>query len=49
MNLWHDIANDAVTPLGVENVAHHENENLHRMSNRKLSDEKRHSVKTIMV
>ena len=33
-----------MAPLGVENVAYHENNNVHRMNNREWTDKKRHRI-----
>ena len=44
MNILYDIANDTVATLGVENVAHNENKNVHRMNNREWADEQRHKI-----
>ena len=43
-NTLHDIANDTVAPLGFENVAYRENNNVHRMNNRKSTEEQRHRI-----
>ena len=43
-NILHDIANDTVAPLGVENVAYYENNNVHRMNNREWTEEQRHRI-----
>ena len=43
-NIIHDIGNDTVAPLGFENVAYHENNNVHRMNNRKSTEEQRHRI-----
>ena len=43
-NTLHDIVNDTVAPLGFENVAYRENNNVHRMSNRKSTEEQRHRI-----
>ena len=33
-----------MAPLSVENVAYHENNNVHRMNNREWTDEQRHMI-----
>ena len=43
-NLLYDIVNDTVAPLDVENVAYHENNNVHRMNNHEWTDEQRHKT-----
>ena len=43
-NILHDIANDTVAPLSVENVAYLANNNVHRMNNREWTDEQRHRI-----
>ena len=40
----HDITNDTLAPLVVENVAYHENNNVHRMNNLEWTDEQRHRI-----
>ena len=41
LNLFHDTSNDAVASLGVENVAYHENNDMHRTNNRKWTDKQK--------
>ena len=43
-NILHDIANDTVAPLSVENVVYLENNNVHRMNNREWTDEQKHKI-----
>ena len=43
-NILHDVANDTVAPLGVENVAYHETNNVHRMNSREWTDEQGHRI-----
>ena len=43
-NIIHDITNDTVAPLGFENVAYHENNNVHKINNRKSTEEQRHRI-----
>ena len=43
-NILHDIANDTVAPLDVENVEYHENNKVHRMNNREWTHKQRHRI-----
>ena len=43
-SIVHDISNDTVAPLVVENVAYNENNNVHRINNREQTDEQRHRI-----
>ena len=43
-NILHDVANDTVALLGVENIAYHENSNVHRMNSREWIDEQGHRI-----
>ena len=47
INDLHDIANDTMAPLVVENVAYHKNNNVHRMNNIEWTDEQRHRIVVI--
>lgn len=38
LNRLHNIAYDTVAPLGIGNIAYHENNNVHRMNNHKWAD-----------
>ena len=43
-NILHDTANGTVAPLGFENVAYHENNNMHRMNNHEWTDKQRQRI-----
>ena len=38
LNRLHNIAYDILAPLGIGNVAYHENNNVHRMNNHEWAD-----------
>ena len=42
--ILHDTANYTVAHVSVENVAYHENNNVHRMNNCKWTDEQKHRI-----